>query len=268
MNTVPSPRTLFLSPRVTATGHALAAAARGRGMATRTLPTWRVPRDAADAVGPSLYAGPLFADAVAAELGLGLLEAEGDWLARLPFELVGREVAFTTLAEARTLRRPAFVKPPNDKSFPARVYPDGSGLPGPDAVDDDVPVLVSDIVAFAVEYRLFLLDGEVVTGSRYASRGGLDVAPLDDDPLAGEVRDFAGRLFAPDVPELPRAIVVDVGRTTGGWAVVEANAAWASGHYACDAAAVLDVVLRAAGPLAAFGPGDRRFLRPTAAVVR
>ncbi|MFI2300876.1 ATP-grasp domain-containing protein [Actinacidiphila glaucinigra] len=186
----------------------------------------------------------------------------------MPFELVGRDVWFTTLAEARALRRPAFVKPPNDKSFPARVYPDGSGLPGPDAVDDDAPVLVSDIVAFAVEYRLFLLDGEVVTGSRYATRGGLDVAPLDGDPAAREVREFAGRLFASGVPELPDAIVVDVGRTGDGWAVVEANAAWASGHYACDADAVLDVVLRAAAPLAGFGPRDRRFLRPAVSVVR
>jgi len=268
VNTVHPSRTLFLSPRVTATGHALAAAAHRRGMATRTLPTWRVPQDALDAVGPSLYAGPLFADAVAADLGLGLLEADEDWLARLPCELVGRRIEFTTLAEARGLRRPAFVKPPNDKSFPARVYPDGSGLPGPDAVDDDAPVLVSDIVAFAVEYRLFLLDGEVVTGSRYATRGGLDVAPLDGDPAAGEVRDFARRLFAPGVPELPGAVVVDVGRTADGWAVVEANAAWASGHYACDADAALDVVLRAAAPLAGLGPRDRRFLRPAVSVVR
>jgi hypothetical protein len=131
----------------------------------------------------------------------------------------------------RRLRRPAFVKPPNDKSFPARVYPDGSGLPGPDAVDDDVPVLVSDIVAFAVEFRLFVLNGEVRAGSRYMTHGELDIAPLDDDPQRAELLGFAGRLFAPGVPALPAAVVVDVGRLANGdWAVVEANAAWASGH--------------------------------------
>ncbi|MFI2300877.1 hypothetical protein ACH5AL_18800 [Actinacidiphila glaucinigra] len=73
MNTVPPSRTLFLSPRVTETGHALAAAAHRRGMAARTLSTWRAPQDAAHTVGPSLYAGPLFADAVAADLGPALL---------------------------------------------------------------------------------------------------------------------------------------------------------------------------------------------------
>ncbi|WP_127356154.1 ATP-grasp domain-containing protein [Actinacidiphila soli] len=210
MNT--TARTLFLSPRVTATGRALAEAARRRGMRTRTLTDWRVPPELRDLPGSTLYAGPLFADAVGHDLGLGLLEADEDWLTRLPRELVGRDVEFTTVAEARRLRRPAFVKPPNDKSFPARVYPDGSGLPGPDAVDDDVPVLVSDIVAFAVEFRLFVLNGEVRAGSRYMTHGELDIAPLDDDPQRAELLDFAGRLFAPGVPALPAAVVVDRGR--------------------------------------------------------
>ena len=257
-------RTLFLSPRVTATGHALARAARARALHVETLRDWRVPEQWSG--GASLYAGPLFADTVAGGLGLGLLEAPADWLARLPYELTCRDVEFTTVAKARRLRRPAFVKPPNDKSFPARVYPDGSGLPGPDAVDDTEPVLVSDIVAFAVEYRLFLLDGEVRTGSRYATRGELDVAPLAEDPRRDEVLAFAGQLAA---SQLPSAIVVDVGVLDGGrWAVVEANAAWASGHYACDADAALDVVLRAARPEGEFAAADRRFLRPLPEVVR
>ncbi|MEU1515524.1 ATP-grasp domain-containing protein [Streptomyces sp. NPDC005811] len=267
-------RTLFLSPRVTATGHALADAARRRGARVETLRDWRVPEGYRPEPGVSLYAGPLFADAVAGGLGLGLLEAPEDWLARLPYELTLRDVEFTTIAEAWRLRRPAFVKPPNDKSFPARVYPDGGGLPGPDAVGGTEPVLVSDIVAFAVEYRLFLLDGEVRTGSRYATRGALDVVPLAEDPRRAEVLAFAGRITetagsGAAGAALPSAIVVDVGLIDGtGWAVVEANAAWASGHYACDADAALDVVLRAARPEGEFGAADHRFLRPVPDVVR
>ena len=114
--------------------------------------------------------------------------------------------------------------------------------------------------------RLFLLDGEVCTGSRYATRGALDVAPLAEDPLHGEVLAFAGQLAA---TRLPSAIVVDVGLLDGGgWAVVEANAAWASGHYACAADAALDVVLHAARPEGEFSTTDRRFLRPVPEVVR
>ncbi|MGY0022371.1 ATP-grasp domain-containing protein [Streptomyces sp. YJ-C3] len=255
-----TPRTLFLSPRLTDTGRALAGAARRRGLHVETLTAWRTPDVLRGCPGASLYAGPLFADAVSRELGLGLLEAAPGWLAGLPRELTRRDIELTTVAAARGLRRPAFVKPPNDKSFPARVYPDGSRLPGPDAVDDTTPVLVSDIVAFDVEYRLFLLDGEVRTASRYARRGALAVVPLDDDPLRGEVLTFAARLPA---AQLPSAVVVDVGRLAhdGGWAVVEANAAWASGHYACDPDAALDVVLRAACPAGSVGRRDTRFLR-------
>ncbi|WP_329214709.1 ATP-grasp domain-containing protein [Streptomyces sp. NBC_01485] len=261
-----TPRTLFLSPRVTATGHALADAARRRGAHVETLREWRVPEQWRGAGGASLYAGPLFADAVARELGLGLLEAPEDWLARLPRGLTLRGIEFSTIEEARRLRRPAFVKPPNDKSFPARVYPDGSGLPGPDAVDGTEPVLVSDIVTFGVEFRLFVQDGEVRTGSRYATRGRLDVAPLTQDPRRAEVLAFAERLTGTG---LPSAVVVEVGLVDGsGWAVVEANAAWASGHYACDADAALDVVLHAARPEGEFGAADRCFLRPVPEVVR
>lgn len=236
-------------------------------MSVEVLREWRVPDEWRAAEGATFYAGPLFADAVAADLGLGLLEAAPDWLARLPYELTHREIEFSTIAEARQLRRPAFVKPPNDKSFPARVYPDGSRLPGPDAVDDGTPVLVSDIVTFAVEYRLFLLDGEVRTGSRYLTHGELDVAPLDEDPRHAEVLAFAGRLASQN---LPSAVVVDVGLLSEGsqWAVVEANAAWASGHYACDPNATLDVVLHAARPDGEFDSADRVFLRPLPEVVR
>ncbi|MDW4906413.1 ATP-grasp domain-containing protein [Streptomyces sp. ADMS] len=260
-------RTLFLSPRVTATGRALADAARRRAMGVEVLREWRVPDEWRATEGATLYAGPLFADAVGAELGVGLLEAAPDWLARLPYELTHREIEFSTVAGARKLRRPAFVKPPNDKSFPARVYPDGSRLPGPDAVDDGTPVLVSDIVTFTVEYRLFLLDGDVRTGSRYLTDGELDAVPLDEDPRRPEVLAFA-ELHASQ--HLPSAVVVDVGLVEEGseWAVVEANAAWASGHYACDPDAVLDVVLHAARPEGEFGSADRVFLRPLPEAVR
>ncbi|CAM5245930.1 ATP-grasp domain-containing protein OS=Streptomyces aurantiogriseus OX=66870 GN=GCM10010251_50370 PE=4 SV=1 [Streptomyces aurantiogriseus] len=93
-----TPNTLSLRRRVTATGHAR----RGRGPAARGR-TWRrcatggCPSSGAARRGASLYAGPLFADAVARELGVGLLEAPEDWLARLPYELTLRNVEFTTI---------------------------------------------------------------------------------------------------------------------------------------------------------------------------
>lgn len=92
------------------------------------------------------------------------------------------------------MRRPSFVKPPNDKTFPARIYPDSSPMPGPDAVDDYTAVLASYVVTFAVEYRLFAPDGHVRMDSRYLTGGRLDVDPFAEDRLGDEVVGFAGRL--------------------------------------------------------------------------
>lgn len=260
-------RALILPPRVTETGLAFADAARRRGMRVETLHTWRLPEHLAGHAGAHLYAGPLFADAVGAELGVGLLEPDQDWLARLPREATRREIVFTTLAQARTLDRPAFVKPPDDKSFPAGVYASGADLPGPDVLEDGAAVLVSDVVTFQVEFRLFVAAGRVRAVSRYAVDGQLDLAAFTEDARCAEAAAFASGLFAAGMPELPSAVVVDVGLLADAgtgrpeWAVIEANAAWASGHYAADPDAALDVVLSASRPAAGIAPADRRFLR-------
>lgn len=246
--------TLVLPPRLTASAQLLRDAAHRRGLHTIQLPTFDVP---AGMQADHLHAGPTFADAVAPGLGIAPLEARPDWLTGLPRELTRREITLVTIDEAYELRRPAFIKSPNDKSIPAMIYTDGSRLPGPDAVDRRTPVLISDIVDFAAEYRLHLLDGTVHAGSQYAEQGRLRLGPPPSDALA-----FGTDLLAGFGHTLPTAIVVDVGTIDGrGWAVIEANAAWASGAYVADPDRVLDVVLRAAGPTASAGTHDRQFIR-------
>ncbi|MFD8596657.1 ATP-grasp domain-containing protein [Kitasatospora sp. NPDC059646] len=251
---------LLLAPRINETGLQLRTAAGRRGMRAFTASSWRPPQELTDCR-VHLYGGPLFADAVGGALGLGLLEPSAGWLAALPRELTGRTVESATLGAARRLSRPAFVKAPADKHFAARVYHAGGGLPGPELLDDDLPVLVSEVVRFTVEYRLFVLDGTVLAASRYARDGELSVGAPESD--GRELAAFAAEVLAASAGQapLPSAAVVDVGRTPGGWAVVEANAAWASGGYACDPDAVLEVVLRAAGPLGLLPGSDRPFLR-------
>ncbi|MEV7028316.1 ATP-grasp domain-containing protein, partial [Kitasatospora sp. NPDC093558] len=186
-----------------------------------------------------------------------------------------------TVADAWALDRPTFVKPPRDKSFPADVYADGSRLPA--GLDPATPVLLSEVVTFAAEYRLFLLDGRIATASRYAVFGRLDPRPLDPrpldpralgpdplgpDPAAAEIAEFVARLVAAAGLTLPSAVVLDVGQLLDAyrpghrWAVVEANMAWFSHAYAADPARVLDVVLRAAGPREHVRPQDLPFVRP------
>ncbi len=231
------------------------------------LPGPVVPDRLRHATGGHLRGGPAFAGAVATDLGLALLEPDDDWLTKLPYEYTRRDIVLTTLGEARWSRTPMFVKPPREKGLPAAVYADGSRLPGNEHHTADTVVLVSEIVTFLVEYRLFVLDGTVHTASRYATHGRLDPAPLDACPHRAAVLDFAADLLGACADSLPSAVVVDVGlagdadRGTEHWAVVEANMAWFSTSYAADPDRVLDVVLCAAGPRDRLAPRDRAFTR-------
>ncbi|WP_405558647.1 ATP-grasp domain-containing protein [Streptomyces sp. NBC_01171] len=248
---------LALAPQYTTTSELLSASARRRGMYVEVLggaPTGRR--------GAHYYGGPAFAARVADDLEVALLEPSDDWLATLPYEYTGRHIAISTLSEARSLSRPAFVKPPREKSFPAAVYSTGDDLPpGPDA-----PVLISDVVTWAAEFRLYVLDGGVRTGSQYTMFGRLDAEPLEGHRHEAAVREFADDLLARCGEGLPSAVVVDVGLLTtpesgAEWAVVEANMAWFSNCYAADPDRALDVVLRSAGPRTGLSERDHRFCR-------
>ncbi len=252
---------LVMPGRRTSTMELLAVEAAGRGMVVAAA------EEVSAAPGPAYwYGGPVAGARLAGRLGFALLEPADDWLAELPEEFTGREVRAATVLDAWAIERPTFVKPPRDKSFPADVYTEGSRLPA--GLDPDTPVLLSDVVTFAAEYRLFLLDGQIAAGSRYAVFGRLDPHPLDEQgPVAAEITEFVGRLVAAAGPALPSAVVVDVGqlldtyRPGHRWAVVEANMAWFSHAYAADPARVLDVVLRAAGPREHVKPADLPFVR-------
>ncbi|MDQ3788731.1 MAG: ATP-grasp domain-containing protein [Actinomycetota bacterium] len=204
------------------------------------------------------YGGPNFADRT--PLGVALLEPPDPWLRHLPYEYTCRYVHHTKLGRVRRSGGPFFAKPPSSKDFPARVYADGADLASATGgLPPETPVLVSDVVRFAAEYRVFLLDGRAHTGSRYAVWGNLDPGPIDDDRITARAEDVAAGL--------PSAVVVDVGllgppddpRECA--AVVEANMAWFAQPYQSDPDRVLDVVLRAAGPLDEVSEADRKYLR-------
>jgi hypothetical protein len=147
--------TLILTPRFTADAQALWRAAMQLGWGVERLSTWRVPDELRRVSEPVLYLEGLFGPTLAEEFGLRLLEPTLDWLPRLPEAYRRRRVTLATLREARSLAGPAFVKPPNDKSFPARVY---VGADLPDGFDEDSPALVAEVVAWEKEFRCFVLD--------------------------------------------------------------------------------------------------------------
>lgn len=238
--------TLILTPRFTDDAQALWRAALRRGWDVERLTSWRVPDHLAAVEDPVLYLEGLFGPTLAARFGKALLEPAEDWLPRLPAEYRRRDVRLTTFGAARALDAPAFVKPPNDKSFPARVYAPGAL---PDGYEDDQPVLVAEVVAWEAEFRGFVLDRQLRALSVYLRDGVLkrDADFAATDAELTEARAFAETVLADPRVDFPRAVVLDVGVIRGrGWAVVEQNAAWGAGIYGCDPAAVLDVLRFAA----------------------
>lgn len=242
--------TLILTPRMTEDSIALWRAAGQLGWEVERVIQFRPPDDMQVSDQPVLYVegltAPLFADA----LGISLSEPPIDWLPRLPFEFRLRDISLMNLNEARRLVEPRFIKPPNDKSFRAAVYV-GSALPA--EYPEDMPVLVSSVVMWSVEFRCFILDRKVQTFSAYLRNGELQREagfPCSDEEEA-ELLKFMSRLLADERVDLPRATVIDAGIIAGcGWAVVEQNAAWSSGIYGCDPERVLEVLRYAAEPKA------------------
>ena len=223
--------TLILSPRQTEDGQRLWRAASQLGWRVERLASWRIPDDFIDLPEPVLYAEALFAPTLAESLGITLAEPPDDWLPNLPPEYRQRDVRLTTAGAARANPDPAFVKPPNDKSFPAGVY---RGAEIPDYVADGEPVLVQDVVEWELEFRCFVLDREVRALSVYLRNGELQkdagYASSDDEDAAA--RAFAARVLSDNRVSLPDAVVLDVGVVRGrGWAAVELNSAWGAGLY-------------------------------------
>jgi hypothetical protein len=174
-------------------------------------------------------------------------------------------VRFLSLAEARGLCERAFYKPSDDKCFLAKVYDDGTQLPQADergALPGDVPVLVSDIVQWDLEFRCFILEGKVVGLSPYLRQGErVETAEgefVATDEEYADAEAFAGRVAATPGINLPPGVVVDVGIIRDrGWAVIEANSGWASGIYGCGASAILPVLRRVCVPKAGISAADR-----------
>ena len=99
-------------------------------------------------------------------------------------------------------------------------------------------VMLAEPVGLRDEWRLFVVDGEVVTGSHYRSYQRLDVSP----EVPGEVKRFAEQIIARRSPA--EVVVIDIGRSGDELFIVEFNGACSSGFYAADLSAWVAAVGR------------------------
>jgi hypothetical protein len=217
--------TLILPPRYTDDSIALWRAATGTaGWSTMRLSGWRLdPGFPADH--PVPYGEPLFVLTVADQLGLAPLEPPLDFLALLPWRFRRRHVRFAAGSDIPTLEFPAFLKPADDKCFPAAVYRSAAEL-ARFAIPDAVPILWSEPVSWEVEFRCFIAGRRNLTLCPYARHGELSQAEdgswVSSDDERSAAAEFLRDLLASSEIDLPPALVIDVGLIEGrGWAIVE-----------------------------------------------
>ena len=240
---------LILSPRYTPDSNALWKTAIEQQWTVERLQSHRPP-DHLRGKDTAIYGEALFVNIVADQLELALLEPPFDFLTRLPQPYLLRDIHFVTFSEARKISTPTFIKPAYDKSFNAEVYATGADLPNEETLPADLPVLIAEPVSWDIEFRCFIVERQLAALSIYSRDGQL--ARDDDDNwlVDAAAQDAASRfvigLLEDKEVELPPAFVLDVGKIRDrGWAVVEANPAWASGIYGCTPADILSVLKRA-----------------------
>jgi hypothetical protein len=114
-------------------------------------------------------------------------------------------------------------------------------------VENDVGVTltVSDLVAMApckeiyAEYRFFVIDGKIVTGSRYKVGDRVQSSSRD---VSDEVVQYARAQVSRWQPNC--AFAIDIAQTSEGLKVIELNSANSAGFYACDIGAIVEAVER------------------------
>lgn len=256
--------TLYVSKGSTTDGEKLARIAKQGGWQTRTLlselPSKPVPDDCA-------YYGEIDVGLrAAAKFGWSLLEPTFDLLASLPDSYLHRHVQLLTLGEARTLSEKRFVKPADcaARLFDADVYPEGRYIRAPSTLAASVPVLVSEPVVFAVEYRLFILNREIIADSPYV-RGGWRAQDSDGSWIAEPDETASalgiGQQLLDDLQiEWPPAFTLDVGQIeSGAWVVVEFNPIWCSGLLGAEAIKLLPALKRVCVKRNVLSDTDRRW---------
>lgn len=190
------------------------------------------------------YGNTLHGTRIADQLPFDFLPLDLTVLAKTP--LTKRTVVLTTFdilnePDQLTIMRsvPCFIKPAQEKWFPARVYQPGE-MPAPEGgtLPSDLIYLQSPL-DMVNEVRCFCLDGKILTASYY--RVGHEYCPLGIDDV--DRPKALDEMVAELAPLYPRGVVLDFAYTSDrGWLYLEPNEAWASGLYGCDPARCLEVI--------------------------
>lgn len=184
-----------------------------------------------------VYGPDTFCLVLQQKIGFHLVSPSDELILRVPANLVRRRIVGQTLESLQDGQFPAFIKPVVPKQFRAQVHSSVSSVwKECTGLKPATAVLVSEPVKFTAEVRAFVLEGRVLDAAIYEGEASLAEAI---EAVSALVRAMT----------LPQVFVVDVGFIeSGGWAVVEFNAAWGAGLNGCSAEKVLPAVLAASAP--------------------
>lgn len=108
-------------------------------------------------------------------------------------------------------------------------------------VTDETLILVAPAAEISAEYRFYIVEGKVITGSRYMINGKPDKSP-ETDPQCLAVAELVANLPW----QIDLAYTCDVGLFDGIAKIVELNAFSTSGLYDCDSVALFTAMAETA----------------------
>lgn len=202
---------------------------------------WNVPEEFRDDV-VAVYGEDIYAEIVSEQCHITLLKPTDDWLQHIDEAFTLRKISYGKLKDF-IQEKNIFIKCSDFKTFKAGVYQKITDIKGFDSLDFDITVFTSEVVEWELEVRCFVLNNEIKTYSSYWRNNTFDTNILSEK----EQKDmfiFFESFIQKYSSTLPSAIVLDFGIIKGkGWALIEANPAWCSGLYACDAEKALEVIV-------------------------
>lgn len=227
--------TLIISEKADAERDAVAGAWERRGGRVLRLGRfWEPPP-----LDPNLvrvYGNETFCLVLQQKLGLHLTSPADELLLEVPARALGRRVRSVRRGDLGSVAFPIFIKSLAPKQIRSRVYASRVEIEAECAgLDPESPLIVSEVVTFQAEARCFVLGGSVLDGAAY--EGSMDLKEV-----AAFVRDLGSSM------NFPHALVVDVGQTPSGLALVEFNSVWAAGLNGCDPERVLPAIVQASAP--------------------
>ncbi|UKB85238.1 ATP-grasp domain-containing protein [Chryseobacterium sp. MEBOG06] len=203
---------------------------------------WNVPEEFREDV-IAVYGEDIYAEIVAEQCHLTLLKPADDWLAHISEDFIKRKISYGRLKNF-TDQKNIFIKCSDFKSFKAGVYQKVTDIKGFESLDLETTVFTSEVVDWDLEVRCFVLNNKIKTYSSYWRNNTYDTDSLSEQEQKN-MSSFFDSFIKKYSSTLPDAIVLDFGIIRGkGWALIEANPAWCSGLYSCDAEKALEVVVK------------------------